>query len=240
MHHRRSIYAAGLAAMFLLLPAHGRPILYAHSTTVMAGYTDGIMKEAQLLYAPSSRWSIGAGHLELFDTGPDHDHKVNFARLNLLVKRWNGESSQANVFVWGGAGRSSITITPSETSDPDEHDHGGPVTPGETQRFEETAWNSGAQIDYETRRLYLAASSDAHYSSTFLHRTDKLQFGIAPYEHEVGGLATWFVVSASHYAGDIEENTQVALLLRFFRKRAWFEAGATTEGKPQARIMLTF
>ncbi len=168
MNLHRCVCAAALAAMLMLAPAYGRPILYAHSITVMAEYTADGMKEAQLLYAPTSRWSIGAGHLELEDTGPNHDHEVNFARVNFLVKRWNGESSQANIFAWGGVGRSSITIAPSATPDPGEHNHGVPVTPGQPRTFEERAWNSGAQIDYETRRLYFAASSDAHYSSTFL------------------------------------------------------------------------
>lgn len=240
MNRRLSFCVAGLTTLFLLPSAHGRPILYAHSTTVMAEYRGDVMKEAQLLYAPSSRWSFGVGHLELDDTGPNHDHEVNFGRLNLLVKRWNLESAQANIFVWGGAGRSSITITPSATPSEDEHNHGEPPAPGKPHTFEETAFNSGAQIDYETRRVYIAASSDAHYSSTFLHRTDSLQLGIAPYEHEVGRLATWVVLSARHYAGDIDDNTQVAVLLRFFRKHAWMEFGATTDGKPQARMMLTF
>lgn len=234
------VNACALAAMFVLHTAFARPILYPHSTTVMLDYREDVMKEAQLLYAPSARWSFGIGHLELDDTGPNHEHAVNFGRLNLLVKRWNMESAQANIFVWGGIGRSSVTITPSATEEPDEHDHGPPPEPGKPHTFEETAWNSGAQVDYETRRIYLAASSDAHYSNTFLHRTDKLQFGIAPYEHEVGGLATWVVISANHYAGDIDDNTQIALLLRFFGKHTWMEFGATTDGKPQARVMLTF
>jgi len=235
------IYACLLLAMLVLAPAFGRPVLYPHSTTVMLEYCEDVMKEAQVLYSPSSRWSVGVGHLELEDTGPNHEHVVNFGRLNLLVKRWNLESAQANIFVWGGAGQSSVTISPSATPDPGEHDHGGPPPePGRPQTFTETAWNSGGQLDYETRRIYLAASSDAHYSSTFLHRTDRLQFGVAPYKHEVGNLATWIVVSASHYAGDIEENTEVAFLLRLFRKHTWMEVGATTEGKPQARFMLTF
>jgi hypothetical protein len=234
------VYACGLVAMLVLAPAFGRPVLYPRSTTVMLEYCDDVMQEVQLLYSPSARWSIGAGHLELEDTGPNHEHQVNFARLNLLLKRWNLESAQANVFVWGGVGRSSVSIAPSPAVDPDEHNHGAPAEPGQPQSFEETAYNSGAQVDYETRRLYFAASSDAHYSSTFLHRTDRLQLGVAPYKHEAGRLATWVVLSASHYAGDIDENTQVALLLRFFRKHTWMEVGATTDGKPQARFMLTF
>jgi len=241
MDRKLSLTACVLVAMLPLSPAFGRPVLYPHSTTVMLEYCDEVMTEAQLLYSPSSRWSIGVGHLDLKDTGPDHDHEINFGRLNLLLKRWNLESAQANIFVWGGAGQSSVTIAPSTTPIPDEHNHGGPPPePGKPQTFTETAWNSGGQVDFETRRIYLAASSDAHYSPTFLHRTDRLQFGVAPYEHEVGKLATWIVVSASHYAGDIEENTQVAVLLRLFRKHTWMEVGATTDGKPQARFMLTF
>jgi hypothetical protein len=226
--------------MLFLPVAHARPILYAHSTTVMAEYCGDVMKDVQLAYAPSSRWSVGAGHLELDDTGPNHQHEVDYGRLNLLLKRWNMESAQANIFVWGGAGRSSITIAPSPVTDPGEHNHGEPIVPGKPLTVVETAWNSGAQVDFETRRIYAAASSDAHYSSTFLHRVDTLQLGIAPYKHETDGLATWFIVSASHYDGDIEENTQVALLLRLFRKHIWMEAGATIEGKPQARFMFTF
>ena len=240
MKPTRCVHIAALTALLFLSTAHGRPILYAHSTTAMAEYREGVMKEAQLLYAPSSRWSIGVGHLELSDTGPRHEHEVTFGRLNLLVKRWNLESAQSNIFVWGGAGRSTITIAPSPTPAPGDHDHGEPPVPGQPHTFQETAWNSGAQFDFETLRTYFAASSDAHYSSTFLHRTDTVQFGVAPYKHEAGTLATWLVVSASHYAGDIEENTEVALLLRFFRKHTWLEIGATTEGKPQGRIMLTF
>jgi hypothetical protein len=48
------------------------------------------------------------------------------------------------------------------------------------------------------------------------------------------------VVSATKFSGNIQEDTQVSLLLRFFKKFAWVEVGATTDGKPQARVMLTF
>jgi hypothetical protein len=69
---------------------------------------------------------------------------------------------------------------------------------------------------------------------------DTLQFGIAPYEHEADGLSTWLVLSATRFSGNVQEDTQVSLLLRFFKKSAWVEVGATTDGKPQARVMLSF
>jgi hypothetical protein len=67
-----------------------------------------------------------------------------------------------------------------------------------------------------------------------------LQLGIAPYKHDVDTLATWFVVQARQYTGNIHEGVEWALLLRLFRKGAWVEAGATTEGKLQAMAMINF
>jgi hypothetical protein len=217
-----------------------RPILYAHSTTLMAEYCEDSMKDVQISYAPTQFMSFGLGHLELDGGGPGHQHEINFARLNLLAKRWNFESAQSNIFIWGGAGSSTITIAATAV-DSGEHNHGGAVIPGQPAVFKETAGNVGGQFDYETRRIYTSLATDSHFSATFSHRMDTLQFGIAPYEHEANGLATWLVVSATHFSGNVQkEETQVSLLLRLFRKSTWIEAGATTDGKPQLRAMLTF
>lgn len=221
-------------------PAIARPILYSHSTTVMAEYCEGAMKDIQLSYAPTQFMSFGIGHLELDGGGRGHQHEIEFVRLNLLAKRWNLEAAQSNIFLWGGAGRSTITIAPG-AADNGGHNHGGPVLPGEAAVFKETASNVGGQIDYETRRIYTSLATDAHFAANFNHRMDTLQFGIAPYKHEANGLATWLVVSATHFSGNVQpDETQVSLLLRLFKKFTWIEAGATTDGKPQVRVMFTF
>lgn len=226
-----------------LLPterATARPILYSYSTTVMAEYAEDVMRDVQISYAPGHYVAFGLGHLQLDGGGPGVDHEINFARLNLLVKRWNLEGAQSNVFIWGGAGRSSITIA-ADALGTTGHNHGGAVNTGEAVTFNETAGNIGGQIDYETRRIYTSFATDSQFAASFTHRMDTLQFGIAPYEHEVNGLATFFIVSATKYSGNLQkEETQVAVLLRMFKKSLWVEAGATTDGKPQARLMFTF
>jgi len=232
--------ACTLVYMFALNPVAARPILYAHSTTVMAEYCEDTMKDIQVSYAPTHFMAFGLGHLELDGGGPGAEHEINFARLNLLAKRWNLEAAQSNIFIWGGAGRSTLTIAP-DAVDSGGHNHGGPVLPGQAAVFNETAGNAGGQIDYETRRIFTSFATDAHFSSTFTHRMDTLQFGIAPYKHEANGLATWLVISATHFSGNVQpEETQVSLLLRLFKRFTWIEAGATTDGKPQVRLMLTF
>ena len=72
---------------------------------------------------------------------------------------------------------------------------------------------------------------------------DTLEFGIAPYAHDIGhagDLVRRFRHALLgkrrqlHMSGD-----QLSFLLRFFKKRTWIEAGATTDGKLQARAMFS-
>ena len=209
-----------LLACALFAPAvlFAKPIAYAQGTTIMAEYGAGTMNEAQVFYAPRYNYSLGAGYLELASDLTDKRREITYARANYLVKRWNGEAAQANVFVWGGAGNAYL----SETN--------GHVF----------AWNAGAQIDRETRRWYGSLKTDFHHASAFTHRIDTLQLGIAPYEHDYDTLATWFVVQGRQYTGGIHRGVEWALLLRLFKGGAWLDAGVTDDGKLQAMAMFNF
>jgi hypothetical protein len=198
--------------------AEAKPIAFSHGTTVMAEYGAGTMTEAQVFYAPKYFLSLGGGYLEL-ESDIDHRRReITYARANYLVKRWNLEDAQANVFVWGGAGQAYV-------SELDEH---------------QFAANAGAQIDYETRRIYASLKTDLQRADAFSHRTDTLQLGLAPYKHDFDSLATWFVLQGRQYTGGIHDGTEWALLLRLFKRGAWIEAGVTDEGKLQAMAMVNF
>jgi hypothetical protein len=209
---------AGMALACASLAAIGKPIAFSDGTTMMAEYGAGTMKEAQVFYAPKYFYSVGLGYLELESDIDGRRREITYARANYLAKRWNMESAQANVFVWGGAGQAYS----SETND---------------HAF---AWNTGAQIDYETRRIYASLKTDLHHSSDFDHRIDTLQLGIAPYEHDFDTVATWFVLQGRNYTGGIHEGGEWALLLRLFKRGAWIEAGVTDDGKLQAMTMVNF
>jgi hypothetical protein len=198
--------------------AQAKPIAFADGTTVMAEYGAGTMVEAQAFYAPTFRYSLGGGHLYLNSDLNDDTRGITYLRANYLPKRWNMESAQANVFVWGSVGRAEI----GETND---------------RMF---AWNVGAQIDYETRRIYASLRTDLHEASAFSHRIDTLQLGFAPYEHDYNTLALWFVVQAREYTGELYDGTEVAALVRLFKRNAWIEAGATQQGHLQAMLMFNF
>lgn len=208
----------GLLLAGTALAVHAKPIAFSHGTTVMAEYGAGTMNEAQVFYAPKYFYSLGGGYLELDSDRDSRRREILYARLNYLVKRWNRESAQANVFAWGGAGRAYV----SETND------------------HEFAWNVGAQVDYETRRVYGSLKTDLHHANAFTHRIDTLQLGVAPYEHDFDTLATWFVVQGRRISGGIHEGTEWSLLLRLFKRNGWIEAGVTGDGKLQAMAMVNF
>jgi hypothetical protein len=198
--------------------AQAKPIAFSHGTTVMAEYGAGTMNEAQVFYAPAYFVSVGAGYIELESDLDSRRREIIYARVNLLAKRWNMETAQANIFAWGGVGEARVSERDARTS----------------------AWNAGAQIDYETRRVYFSTRTDLHRANAFSHRIDTLQLGIAPYEHDFDTLATWFVVQGRRISGGIHHGTEWALLLRLFKRGAWIEAGATVDGRLQAMFMANF
>jgi len=215
---RRSRVLAG--ALVLIAPGFvlAKPIAFADGTTVMLEYGAGTMTEEQIFYAPEYNYSVGGGHVEFDSALTPETMRITYARLNYLVQRWNLESAQANVYVWGGAGGAT----------------------GNTFSGTQGVANAGGQADYETRRVYASLKTDLQRASAFSVRVDTLQLGLAPYEHEYNGVATWFVLQARQYSGGIEHGVESALLLRLFKGGAWVEAGITNGGKLQAMAMSNF
>lgn len=218
IHSGRLAMSMALAAAAACESAAAKPIAFADGTTVMAEYGAGTMTEIQAFYAPTFRYSLGGGHLSLNSAENDDTRDITYLRLNYLPKRWNFESAQANVFVWGGLGRAHI----GETDD------------------NQLTWTAGGQLDYETRRVYASLRTDYYNASAFSHRIDTLQLGIAPYEHDYETLAVWFVIQAREYTGELFDGTEWAALIRLFKHNAWLEAGATRDGEVQAMLMFNF
>ena len=213
---------AALACAFCA-NASAKPIAYQGGTAVMGEYGAGTMVEAQVFYAPSHRWSAGLGYLRLEGETEDFSRDITYLRANVLLKRWNLPRAQANVFAWGGVGGAR----------------------GSDFVDQQTAWNSGGQIDYETLRFYSSLRTDWHYArQAFSHRIDTAQLGWAPYAHYWNRLATWLVIQGRTYSEELYEGVEGAALIRLFKNgswgAAWVEAGVTQDGKLQAMFMFNF
>jgi hypothetical protein len=208
----------GLLAAAVAAPAMAKPIAFADGTTVMAEYGAGTMQELQIFYAPRFDYSVGGGHVDFTSAEDGQTEHITYARLNWLAHRWNLDDAQANVFVWGGVGSATGNSFAGSTF----------------------TGNAGAQADYETRRVYGSLKTDQQRSTQFSIRVDTLQLGVAPYKHDYGGLATWFVFQARHYTDNLHSGIESAALLRLFKGGAWVEAGVTNGGKLQAMAMFNF
>jgi hypothetical protein len=210
--------AGALLALALTTIANAKPIAFADGTTIMAEYGAGTMEDVQTFYAPYYWLSVGGGHLRIDSDRVHRTRDISYVRGNYLVHRWNTEDAQGNLFVWGGIGHAT----------------------GSDFRGSELDRDAGFQADYETRRIYTSLMSDLHESSAYSHRIDTLQLGFAPYEHDYEDLATWFVLQARHYTGELHRGAECAALVRLFKNGAWIEAGVTTSGKPQVMAMFNF
>jgi hypothetical protein len=207
-----------LTLLLAPLAAPAKPIAFQDGTTLMYEYGAGTMQEAQAFYAPRYWYSLGGGYLRIDEEHGRFSRDIAYARANLLVKRWNLPDAQANVFAWGGLGAAR----------------------GSDFAGTRTATNAGVQADAESLWLYGSVKTGWEYASTFSHRIDTVQLGVAPYKHDYHRLATWVVVQGRHYTGGIYEGIEGALLLRFFRGPLWVEAGATFDGMAQAMIMFNY
>jgi hypothetical protein len=210
--------ACAALALVSTTAIEAKPIAFANGTTIMAEYGAGTMIEGQSFYAPTYWLSAGGGYVRFDSDITDRTRDIAYVRANYLAKRWNMPSAQANVFVWGGLGSAT----------------------GNTFDGTRLARNVGAQLDYETRRVYASLKSDLWESSEFSQRVDTLQLGVAPYEHDYSTLATWFVIQARDYTGQIRHGIEWAVLVRLFKGGAWVDAGVTADGKPQVMAMFNF
>ena len=216
--------ACAAVGLMLTLSAMAKPIAFARGSTLMAEYGAGSMLETQAFYAPKYFYSAGISALR-FDNSANWRTQTQ-VRVNYLAKRWNAPKSQANVFVYAGLGSA--------------HD---------STRQSGFASSVGVQADYETRWLYTSARSDFNQALGEGIRVDTLQFGVAPYAHDYKSVATFFLLQARDYHGQlagvtasapIYRGVEWAALLRVFKGNTWLEAGITQDRNLQAMLMFNF
>lgn len=213
-------------AVLLAAPAvSAKPIAFADGTTAMLEYGGDTMQEAQVFYAPSVRYSLGAGQLRLDAEEGAFTRNISYVRTNVLLKRWNLPRAQGNVFAFSGLGRAQSRQSGSDV---------GIDTVGQV----------GVQADYETLRIYTSGKVEWHHAESFTHRISTVQAGFAPYPHRYDGIATWLIAQGRQTTGGVYDGIEGALLLRLFAARrwgsVWVEAGPTTDGKLQAMTMFNF
>lgn len=229
------IRAFALAVALGSASVNAKPIAFADGTTIMHERNSNML-ETQAFYAPAYWWSIGPGFIRLTSDDKKIQREITYLQANYLVKRWNMEDAQANIFTWGGIGTAKAR--------------------GRNADFvgSRTTYRWGAQGDFETRRVYSSFKTDGYSGDKFTHRIDTLQLGLAPYEHDYDILATWLVFQARHYTGGIRDaisddirdgnartsKIEKTAILRLFKGPLWVELGINQERKSQIMFMFNY
>lgn len=192
------------------------PVIYKDGIVVsssnMSSYSDN-----QLMYSWSNKWSSGLNHWRF--TKDERNTEFAFVKLNHLLYRYNGENSQGNFYIHGGAGVADSEIERRQTDD---------------------AYMAGFEADWETRTLY---TSLKHYYFTSPKVTDismtQARIGFSPFESGFDQLQSWFMLQAM-YMPDVEAELIITPLLRFFYKNVLWEVGSSTRAEWMINIMVHY
>lgn len=194
-----------LLGMLLLLSqkAEAHPVAFQGSVGIM-GYHSADMSEQELNY--SFRYWMAPSVQMLRLTKNTSRQDVYLGKMNFLVKRWNGENYQGNIYAHLGGGESRLSGKWRGVG------HGGITADIEDRRF------------YFLTELASVRNSEKNEFSFW-----KARFGFAPYITGFDGIHTWMILEANRKSiGD--KTVQLVPTLRFFYQNVLWEIGYSLKG----------
>jgi len=206
------LMAVGLLATGV---AHAAPMGFAGSAMTMADY-DESWRMVSANYALTRSDAIGASVSELRPEGAARRETLTQLEYVRLLKRWNLSDAQANVWLFGGLGEL------------DRGDTGSNV-----------AWSPGVQFDYETTRLYAAATARLYRAGSIDRDQYSVRGGFSFYEASYDEPQPWLIVDAKRMVG-LYDGWEVTPMLRVIHKRFFIEGGISDRGNVRANLMITF
>lgn len=97
----------------------------------------------------------------------------------------------------------------------------------------------GLQLDYETTRIYLAATARLYRAKDLNHDYGSVRAGFSFYEVDYDEVQPWFVVEARRMRG-LSDKLEVTPMLRLIHNRFFVEAGVNNSRQVRANLMYTF
>ncbi len=144
------------------------------------------------------------------------EFKTISPQLNSLIKRWNFEDGQGNIFNMSGVGAS--------------HYHGDNYF---------TAWTS-LLADYETRRIFTSYELRLMYVNHLENSAwQRARVGFAPYLANYDDINTWLMLQLDHHPAK-DDSVVVTPLVRFFYKTTLLEAGYSSNNHAMFNWILQF
>lgn len=195
---------------------HAAPMGFKGSAMAMGDFSPN-WRESWVNYALTTRDAIGAGGLYMRSDDESKTRTLAEVNYTRLVKRWNLPHAQANVWFFAGAG--SIR--------------------GKDFSGSKFAVAPGIQVDYETTRIYLAATTRLYRAEDLNHDFASVRAGFSFYEVNYDEIQPWFILEARRMR-HLSDKTEVTPMLRLIHNRYFVELGVNNSKQARANFMYIF
>ena len=212
---------AVLCILCISFSSWGRPVSYKGGWTLMQ-MNKVDHQGLHLHYSPSAHWSIGYKG----EYWPKEKWLLQGVQINWLVKRWNQDRSQANIYIKLFGGGAFLESQPTQILGTKKH----------------LAGFLGWAADWENRRIYTAYESRIYFvkavNYVFNH---ELRLGVAPYLGDYGDLHTFFILAVEFTYDKMEKNGFLFIpMLRLFKGDYLMEIGMTHKKNIILNTMIRF
>ena len=195
------------------------PMGFEGSVMTMGDFNQN-WREVGFNYAISSRDALGLTHLEFRSDDGKDKRQVDTLNYTRLLSRWNSTDAQSNLWLFMGLGEVRGSI--------------------DNQSIDSKFIASpGFQFDYETRRVYFAATHKLYRASNLNHDTTSIRAGFSFYEADYDQTQPWFILETK-YTNQISDKIEVIPMLRLINKNIFVEGGVNNSGQPRLNLMYTF
>ncbi|MES2102229.1 MAG: hypothetical protein V4569_20570 [Pseudomonadota bacterium] len=205
-----------LAVAFSTGVAGAAPMGFKDSAMGMADVSPN-WREAWVNYALTPRDAIGAGGLYMRSDDQTRTRTLAEVNYTRLLKRWNLADAQANVWFFAGAG----------------------AIRGNDFQGSKLVLAPGVQVDYETTRVYLAATARLYRAKDLNHDFGSVRAGFSFYEVDYDEIQPWLVLEARRMRG-LSDKTEITPMLRLIHNRYFVELGVNNARQARANFMYIF
>lgn len=168
-------------------------------------------------YALTPRDAVGGGLLYMRSDDKRRTRTLSEVTYTRLLQRWNSKASQANIWLLGGIG----------------------AVEGNNFSGSRLMGSPGVQFDYETTRVYVAATARLYRASGINHDYASARAGFSFYEVDYEETQPWLVVEARRMRG-LSDKLEITPMLRLINKGYFVEAGVNNSRQWRLNVMYIF
>ena len=220
----RKYFKGAMPCLVLLLSQYATagPMGFDGSFMAMGDFNNN-WRESFINYAITPRDAFGVSATYMRSDDKSKTRTLEEFTYTRLLHRWNLPNSQANLWFMGGIGALQ----------------GEDERVGKNDNFNKTMFTPGVQFDYETTRVYLAATHRFYRASDINHDLSSVRAGFSFYESDYDKTQPWLILEARNM-NDLSDKIEVTPMLRLINKSFFVEAGMNADYKPRFNFMYIF